>query len=334
MHELTLPKIGQVLQKSCNCLVKTLYARRWRAKLGWFEMVLSTLSASSLALAAQALQPWLLLASASAHKKACIEVHDEVDSTNDELMRRARNQQFTPSLCIAITQNRGKGQKNRQWISQAEQGLWCSIGLPMPKNLPQGLSLAVGLGVVQGLVHLTTPNAAGFGDRGWQIKWPNDIWWQQRKLGGILIETTPIPHTPAAMQYVVIGMGLNLHAPNTHNLHLSPSGMPHQAATGLHAINPHLSLADVLHAVIPAVIQQVQLFVQHGLTPHLPLFAQCDALLSQALQLSDGTQGIGAGITPQGALLLQTPQGMRTFYSGDVSVRLCAQQSSTQSPSC
>ena len=134
-----------------------------------------------------------------------IEVMAEVDSTNSELMRRIRQGQRAPQLLIAERQSAGRGRQGRTWLSHTDpQGqphvhasLTFSLSLPLQRSDLSGLSLAVGLALAEAL-----HPAIG-------LKWPNDLWWEGRKLGGILIETAN--HGPH--RFAVIGVGLNLIQP-------------------------------------------------------------------------------------------------------------------------
>ena len=139
-----------------------------------------------------------------------VEVLKEVDSTNSELMRRARAGQTDPVLLVAESQTAGRGRLGRQWHAQAGDALIFSLGLMLHPADWSGLSLAVGLSVVE---NLDPQGALRLG-----LKWPNDIWVRQQdtnqqmfgtlpkpasntwcKLAGILIETAvPSMATPAA----------------------------------------------------------------------------------------------------------------------------------------
>ena len=94
----------------------------------------------------------------------------QVDSTNTELMRRARAGQSAPTLLLAERQHSGRGRLGRSWDSgeQAGAALTFSLGLPLAPRDWAGLSLAVGLALVQAL----DPQDRG----GLRLKWPNDIW--------------------------------------------------------------------------------------------------------------------------------------------------------------
>src|SRR5262245_26951311 len=106
-----------------------------------------------------------------------VEVLPEIDSTNTELMRRGREGRSEPVLLVAERQTAGRGRLGRGWQSAAGDSLTFSLGLPLAPADWAGLSLAVGASVAEAL-HPAI-----------RLKWPNDLWLDDRKLGGILIET-------------------------------------------------------------------------------------------------------------------------------------------------
>ena len=130
-----------------------------------------------------------------------VEVLPQIDSTSSELMRRARAGLAAPTLLVAEEQTAGHGRMGRGWRSSGQASLTFSLGLVLNPADWQGLSLAAGLAVAESL------------HEGIALKWPNDLWQQGRKLGGILIETTTLPggaDAGGAGRYVVIGIGLNI----------------------------------------------------------------------------------------------------------------------------
>jgi BirA family biotin operon repressor/biotin-[acetyl-CoA-carboxylase] ligase len=159
------------------------------------------------------------------------------------------------------------------------------------------LSLAVGLSVVQSL----HPRL--------QLKWPNDLWLEDRKMGGILIETL----SQGPLRYTVIGIGINLGVPEAAGLRTPPSG--------LRELQPQAQAPSVLAALGLPLVHSILTFAQTGFAPLCQAFAQRDALFGRELLCSDGLSGIAQGVDAQGALLLQTDQGLRKISSAEVSVR-------------
>jgi BirA family biotin operon repressor/biotin-[acetyl-CoA-carboxylase] ligase len=242
-----------------------------------------------------------------------VEVLAQVDSTNAELMRRARAGQNSPTLLIAEHQSAGRGRLGRVWSSEDEAGaagLTFSLGLPLQPRDWSGLSLAVGLS----LAHSLHPSVG--------LKWPNDLWLNERKLGGILIETAAV--AGAAPRQVVIGVGLNLRSP-----HLAGLSTP---AVGLDTLEPQADAQAVLRRLALPLVQALLAFERHGFAPLQATFAARDVLHGRAVQLSDGTQGVALGVDVDGALRLQTPTGVQRVTSAEVSVRPATQTPVAQEP--
>jgi BirA family biotin operon repressor/biotin-[acetyl-CoA-carboxylase] ligase len=228
-----------------------------------------------------------------------VEVLPEIDSTNSELMRRARAGQAEPTLLVAELQTAGRGRVGRSWNSGAQPGevLTFSLGLPLQLNDWSGLSLAVGLAAAQAL----HPDL--------RIKWPNDLWWQERKLAGILIETTQVE----SLRYAVIGLGINIHPRDAAGLATPPAWVQEFA--------PQADAPSVLAQLVPVLVQRVQAFAHTGFAPLRRAFAACDALKGRDVVLSDGRAGQAQGVDEHGALLVHTPAGLEKISSAEVSVR-------------
>lgn len=244
-----------------------------------------------------------------------VEVLPEIDSTNTELMRRARAGRHEPVLLVAERQTAGRGRMGRVWqdggVPEAGElpSLMFSLGLPLVPADWSGLSLAVGLSLAESL----DPDAqAGLG-----LKWPNDLWRQDCKLGGILIETAgggaTQPGQPPVPRYVVIGVGINV-------LRRAIEGTSTPLAA-LRDWQPQASAPETLLRVIPPLVQMVLGFVDKGFAPLLARFLARDVLRGRPVRTSDGLEGSAAGVDAGGALLVHTAQGTQAIQSSEVSVR-------------
>jgi len=249
---------------------------------------------------------------------ACVEVVAHIDSTNSELMRRGPVRDNPSTLLVALSQSAGRGRMGRAWQSQPGAGLTFSWGMHLAPTDWSGLSLAVGLALVDAL----DPD----GQWGLQLKWPNDLCWLSagavRKLGGILIETqmaAASAETPAR-RWCVVGVGLNLQTPQISTSGLAPVGW--NEITGESA--PHGP--DILQACMAALVPALRAFELHGFAPLAERFAQRDALRGQTVVLSDGRSGTAQGVDAQGALRVLTAQGLQSVHSAEVSVRPIAAQ--------
>lgn len=241
-----------------------------------------------------------------------IEVLPEIDSTNSELMRRARQAPLAPQLLVAEQQTAGRGRLGRGWHSRAGQALTFSLGLPMAPRDWSGLSLVVGLVMAENL----HPEV--------RLKWPNDLWLMGRKLGGILVETASSGEGQAGPRAVVVGVGINLARPAEEALSALPAGaMPRVPPAGLAEVEMGVDGGELLARLVPPLVEALQEFQREGFAPFAARFRVRDALHGRELRLSDGSVGTASGVAEDGALLVRGPDGLRRIDSAEVSVRPC-----------
>ena len=179
-----------------------------------------------------------------------------------------------------------------------------SLGLPLAPKDWSGLSLAVGVSVAESL---DPSNELPIG-----LKWPNDLWVGDRKLGGILIETA-LPQTDAAERYLVIGIGLNIGPREAAGFGTPPAW--------LQEWRPSFAAPELLREVMLPLLGAVRQFQDQGFVPFADRFAARDVLRGREVRLSDGTAGVCEGVGWGGELLVQTGSGLKTITSAEVSVR-------------
>jgi BirA family biotin operon repressor/biotin-[acetyl-CoA-carboxylase] ligase len=268
--------------------------------------------AEDLWLAMVALQPGLT-----------VEVLPEIDSTNTELMRRARGGQTEPVLLVAETQTAGRGRLGRPWHGEVGHALTFSLGLMLKPADWSGLSLAVGLSLACSL----DPQ----GELCVRLKWPNDLWVKRSqtstgwgKLAGILIETalpTGVSHSAEQGsglgreqgRYCVVGVGINIAPPVAEGLSTAPLGLQ-DLQSGITAPQALMQVAEPLLASLFA-------FERTGFAPLQQAFNARDALHNLNVTLSDGRHGLARGVDATGAMLVDTEQGQEAISSSELSVR-------------
>ena len=131
-----------------------------------------------------------------------INCFDTIDSTNAWLLENGKNGDF----CLSETQTAGRGRRDNQWISPNSGNIYLSYCCYF-NNSVKHRSL---LGLVAGIA--TAEALKNIGLSGHGLKWPNDIFWRRKKLGGILIQTAD------NYEKFVVGIGLNVSLPeHTHN---------------------------------------------------------------------------------------------------------------------
>ena len=229
-----------------------------------------------------------------------VEVLPELDSSNSELMRRARAGRGEPVLLVAERQTAGRGRLGRNWQSSAGDSLTFSLGLPLAPADWSGLSLVVGVSVAESL-HPAI-----------RLKWPNDLWLEDRKLGGILIETASFGEAGGA-RYAVIGIGINIAPRAADGLSTAPAA--------LRELLPDIDAPAALQKLLPSLVRDVQDFAQAGFHAFQLRFAARDVLRDRPVTLSDGTTGTAHGVSESGSLLVHTAAGLQAVASSEVSVR-------------
>ena len=226
-----------------------------------------------------------------------VEVLPEIDSSNSELMRRARAGQHEATLLVAERQTAGRGRMGRVWQSQPGDSLTFSLSLSLQPKDWSGLSLAVGLSLAESL----HPDVG--------LKWPNDLWFQDRKLGGILVEAASM----GGRSQVVVGVGLNIRARPAEGLNTAPAALTE--------LLPDLTAPAALLRVALPLVQTLLAFEREGFAPLQARFEARDVLKGRRVHTSDGQQGMALGVSPQGALRLQTDAGAQYIHSAEISVR-------------
>ncbi|HZV92391.1 MAG TPA: biotin--[acetyl-CoA-carboxylase] ligase, partial [Caldimonas sp.] len=237
-------------------------------------------------------------------------------STNADLLEKAREAgaAMRAQLRVADRQTAGRGRLGRPWHGEPGASLAFSLAWPTRATTLAGLSLAIGVAAADALDPLPARRLR-IG-----LKWPNDLWIvgddeaAGRKLGGILVETTPAP----GGRIVVVGVGLNILA----------QGVP-GASSGvgwLREIDALATPSSALAKVAPALLDALARFDSEGFSPFAGRFATRDLLCGRAVRTQAPTgglplEGVACGISAEGELLLQTAQGMVGIASGEVSVR-------------
>lgn len=227
-----------------------------------------------------------------------LQVLPECDSTNVQLLGLAKGGAPAGTVLLAEHQTAGRGRRGRSWY-QGPQSLAFSLLWRLPDDRePSGLSLAVGLALAEAL----SPTA--------QLKWPNDVLVDGRKLAGILIES-------AGSQRFVIGIGVNLGSLDT---------LPSDVAANAVGL-PDGKRAQTLARILDKLVVMLDQFGAQGFAPFQSRWQSRHAYQDMAVNLyfSEGSQplqGVCRGVDRNGELLLETGTCLQTVASGEVSLRL------------
>ena len=238
----------------------------------------------------------------------------EAASTNRELLERAPPRPGTIDVCIAEYQTAGRGRRGRSWSTPLGAGLCLSAAWQFADTPPglSALTLALGVVVRRAVAAVTGVEIA--------LKWPNDLVWDERKLGGILLELTAEAQGGC---HVVAGIGLNVELPP--KLARTLSDWPRGAVDLATATGEPPSRSALAAALIGELAELFAGYADEGFSPYRADWRAADFLRGRRVTLDDaaGTvSGTALGIQADGALLIETAGGARRrVTSGDVSVR-------------
>lgn len=238
-------------------------------------------------------------------------LYDEVTSTNDYLLERAKQTKTGNIACFAEHQTAGRGRLGRQWVSPFAANLYLSLLWHFDRDISElaGLNIAMGVTVANSI-------RDAFAVKDIQLKWPNDIIWNHRKLGGILIDMRGEYSGRCA---AVIGIGINVSMPHSYDKEINKPWVDLQTVAGLEASRN--KLAGIL---LNQMIDHLCLFQENGITPFIEEWNALDYLTNKYVvinSVSSSQQGIAQGINNQGHLLIKPKTGPITAIStGDATV--------------
>ncbi|MCE9967300.1 bifunctional biotin--[acetyl-CoA-carboxylase] ligase/biotin operon repressor BirA [Lelliottia amnigena] len=241
-------------------------------------------------------------------KQGKVTVLPVIDSTNQYLLDRI-NELNSGDSCVAEYQQAGRGRRGRKWFSPFGANLYLS----MFWRLEQGPAAAIGLSLVIGIVIAEVLHSLG-ADKV-RVKWPNDLYLNDRKLAGILVEMTG--KTGDAAQ-IVIGAGLNMVMRNVQ------ADVVNQGWITLQEAGVTIDRNILAVRLIKELRQSLMLFEQEGLSPFLGRWEKLDNFIHRPVKLIIGDKeifGTSRGIDAQGALLLEQEGILKPWVGGEISLR-------------
>ena len=232
-----------------------------------------------------------------------IVVFQSIDSTNNFLLKEFKGETRT-KVCLAEYQTEGRGQYGRQWISPSHRNILASLRFTIPKNHSlNGLSIIMGLAVLNTLKDL--------GINSLRIKWPNDVYVEDGKIAGILVENRVVLDS----RIIVVGIGLNWR--------MEVSVMTQKIADISGIIGNKVSRNCIVGRLLFHSIQLFEDWKTIGFLPYLNAWQEIDYLYDKHVKVSMGNEefvALGVGIDSDGALLVKYQGEIKRIFSAQVSV--------------
>lgn len=233
----------------------------------------------------------------------------EVDSTNDLALEVAKASDLLMTVVLADSQQQGRGRRGRQWLSP-EGNLYLSIAFKPRVHIRllclSLITLMAGVAVVEAVDRL-------YGYR-LDLKWPNDIMIENKKLGGVLTESRLSPEKPPIF---VIGIGLNITDMDF------PEELRGSATTLSSYIRPEMiSRDDLAIEIVRAVFRGYKLLINTDTKKIITSWIEKNSTLTKTVRIEqDGStiEGLAEAIDQSGRLIVKTKEGQRlTVESGSL----------------
>ena len=237
---------------------------------------------------------------------------DTVPSTNSLAKKLAENGASHGTAIIAANQTEGRGRLGKSWHSVASKGLYCSI-IVRPRLAVQDfpkITLAAGLGAALAIDRITGLFS--------QLKWPNDIFLDGKKCGGILTESSAL-NEPVGQRFAVIGIGLNLGSSLTD----FPEDLHDKVTSIFLETGSFPEPSQVLIFLRDEILQQLESFYNDGFHQILTGWKRRDFLLGKNTECvgADGRIITGESLGPddEGQLHVKALDGqIHRVLSGDI----------------
>jgi BirA family transcriptional regulator, biotin operon repressor / biotin---[acetyl-CoA-carboxylase] ligase len=244
--------------------------------------------------------------------KAHLYCYDHIDSTNIEVDRLLNNGAQTPVIVVASTQSSGKGRRGKKWISHSGENFYLSVGF-RPEIDTDHLgqyTLWIGITIAEFLSKYTGLNI--------QVKWPNDLYLNGKKIAGILSEAKiDTDH----VQHLIVGIGLNINS----GMELFPDDLKNKVTSLKHELGHALPFNEIASAVTAQILTQSERYFTEPVQPQIQERWKLFDFLKGRKVVANGSldpiEGIANGIDPNGHLLIRLANGEnRAVISGEVTM--------------
>ncbi|MBQ1183949.1 MAG: biotin--[Clostridia bacterium] len=227
--------------------------------------------------------------------------YDVIDSTNLEAKRQIKQGAKCPFVVVADAQTAGKGRMGRQFYSPDKTGLYMSFVYEPETDFKDSVTVtsAAAVAVVRAIEELT--------DLSPKIKWVNDIYIDDKKVSGILTEAVTGDKTS-----IIVGIGVNI----------TTDKFPNEIKNTATSLNQAVDKNNLLLSIVKHLLELISGLPQRTF---LPKYKQKSMVIGKDVCfIKDGIskEGIAVDINQNGALVVQTADGLETLSTGEITLRV------------
>jgi BirA family biotin operon repressor/biotin-[acetyl-CoA-carboxylase] ligase len=241
-------------------------------------------------------------------QKTRIKVISVIGSTNTYIKERLHElpQGF---VCLAEAQTHGRGRRGKTWVSPFGSSIYMSMAWTFKGGYQSmaGVSLLVGIAINRSLKKIGVSDC--------KLKWPNDVYYNLKKLAGILVEVEGQVGSDAS---AVIGIGINIDLPNS----IDGIDQPFIDVTSI--TQEPVDRNELAALIIVTLTNMLEEFEVEGLSPFLSEWKEADLFYNEYVYLESGSNrihGLSKGINEGGALLLENAGKITPHHGGEISVK-------------
>ncbi|WLQ13778.1 biotin--[acetyl-CoA-carboxylase] ligase [Hahella aquimaris] len=239
-------------------------------------------------------------------------VAHSVGSTNAELLASSKDLPVgLYDILLAERQTAGRGRRGRAWVSPFAQNIYMSVAVRLPGGFSvlNGLSLAIGAAVADAIKAICNIQVS--------LKWPNDVWYSERKLAGLLLEVQGEQEGPV---HVIIGLGVNV------LMELEAGSAIDQPWTALsEACEVKVERNQLCVALVDSILSCLESYKSEGFSGLKGLWDKYDLLKGRKVMVSSGDQCWGGeyiGVSDEGYALVRGEDGLvKSLAGGEITVR-------------
>ncbi len=241
------------------------------------------------------------------NQRVNLEVFNQIDSTNSYLLKKDQEIDVF-NVCAAEMQTKGRGRSGKSWESPKNSNIYFSIGTLLNETISDldGFSILVALDIKKALKKLYEINS--------QIKWPNDLYLNEKKFGGILIETKIVNKK----LLIIVGIGLNVY--------MEKNDFIDQEWTSLHLENPSIEIDRniLISQIVSEIAKDLNIFLKKGFKVFKKDFEKINILKNKKVFVSNYSEEncIALDTNDDGSLNILVDNVKKRVSSGEVSLKI------------